>query len=71
MKPQDILFIFVILILLWRKNPKYCVFAGILCLMLAIPLFQLWVFFTAERLVLYALILFLIAVLLFLFEPKK
>jgi hypothetical protein len=54
MKPQDIVFILIVLLLLWKRNPKYFILTGLAGLVLAIPLFQFWIFFTAERLVMYA-----------------
>lgn len=55
MKPQDILFIIILFgLVFFKRNPKYFVWAGLLCLLLAMPLFHFWVFFTAERLVWYA-----------------
>lgn len=54
MKPQDILFIILLLVLIWKSNPKYFVIVALFCLLAAIPLYQFWVFFTAERLVWYA-----------------
>lgn len=69
MKPQDILFILVFLFLLWNRNPKYFVVAGLLFLLLSMPFFHFWVFFTAERLVLYSFICLLVGVV-FLFFKK-
>ena len=63
-KPQDIIFAVVLSLLVFRRDPKYFVYAGILSLLIAMPLFYKWIFFTAERLVLYAFIFFSIAVLL-------
>lgn len=52
MKAQDIAF-FVILIFLLRR-PGWLLWVGLGCLLLAIPLFAQWIFFTAERLTWYA-----------------
>ncbi len=54
MKPQDILFIILLLVLLGVRKPRLLVGAGLVCLLLSIPLFSHLVFFTAERLVMYA-----------------
>lgn len=57
MKPQDILFIIVLVGLLfkfWRK-PQIIIIAGTVCLIASIPLFSVWIFFTAQRLVYYSL----------------
>lgn len=61
MKPQDILFILILTILIWKRKSKYFTLAGLFFLILSIPFFNFWIFFTAERLVLYAFTLLLIA----------
>jgi hypothetical protein len=68
MKPQDILFILIIIALLWRRDPKYFILAGLICMVFAIPLFQFWVFFTAERLIGYAAGFLFIAIVLLLMK---
>ncbi len=70
MKPQDIVFFLVLAILIYKRSSRLCTIAGLLCLIVAIPLFAKWVFFTAERLTWYAAALFLLAILLQ-FLPKK
>jgi len=70
MKPQDILFLIAVLALLIKKEPKWFVLAGILCLVAAIPLFSFWIFFTAQRLVYYAAGFFLLAVLFLLVQSR-
>lgn len=64
MKPQDILFIIILVGLLFLRKPKFLIAAGLLCLLLSIPLFSFWVFFTAERLVEYGAGLLLAAIIL-------
>lgn len=54
MKPQDIAFILSLAPLYLVKRPVLFVWAGLVSLLLAIPLFASWVFFTAERLTWYA-----------------
>jgi hypothetical protein len=54
MKPQDLLFIVVFLILLFLHKPRLWVSFGLGSLILAMPLFATHVFFTAQRLVYYA-----------------
>lgn len=71
MKPQDLAFIVVILILLYKHNPRYFVIAGLSMFAAAIPLFAKWIFFTAERLTWYGSLCMLIAVLLFLIEERR
>jgi hypothetical protein len=66
MKLQDILFILVLAFLFYKHNPKWFVLAGLVCLILSMPLFHFWIFFTAERLVSYSVgFLFFAIVLLF------
>lgn len=63
MKIQDILFVVFLLSFLFTRNPRILLIAGIVCLLFSIPLFSLWVFFTAERLMWYAAAFFLAAIL--------
>lgn len=53
MKPQDIVFILLLIVLLLVRKPRVLLFAGLGSWILAIPLFATWVFFTAERLTWY------------------
>ena len=71
MKPQDLLFIIALIFLLWRRNPQYLVVAGLFCLFVSMPLFQLWIFFTAERLAWYAAGFLLLAVILQIIRFKQ
>jgi len=64
MKPQDILFLLVLLPLLYKRDPMWFALAGIFCLVLSAPLFSQWIFFTAQRLVIYAFLFFLLSLLL-------
>jgi len=55
MKIQDFIFLIVIMCLLgFRLKPSIFAFLGIACLILAIPLFSMWIFFTAQRLIYYS-----------------
>ena len=54
MKVQDIGFLSAFILILAIRNPRVCALAGIACLVVAIPLFATWTFFTAERLTWYA-----------------
>lgn len=74
MKPQDIAFFIVILVLLLIKRfrkPNIFTLSGIICLILAMPLFAFWVFFTAQHLVWYAAGFFLVAIILLLIQNKN
>lgn len=63
MKIQDIVFFIILGILLLINKPRWYVYAGLICLVIAMPLFAGWIFFTAERLTWYAGAFFLLAVL--------
>lgn len=71
MKPQDIGFILVFVILLAFRRPVLFVWAGLGFLTLAIPLFATWTFFTAERLTWYAAAFFLAFIVISLLRPRK
>lgn len=55
MKPQDILFLIVFLVLLlMRREGRIFALVGLSCILLSIPLFALRVFFTAQHLIYYS-----------------
>lgn len=64
MKPQDIAFFAAYAVLFFLRRPKLFVWAGLGSLLLAIPLFSFWIFFTAERLTWYAAAFFLTFILI-------
>lgn len=70
MKPQDALFFIVFGVLLVLRKPQLFVIIGLSCLVLAIPLFATWTFFTAERLTWYAAVCFAIFILISLRKPN-
>lgn len=53
MKIQDVGFFLVFGIVIALRRPRWFVMAGLVCWVLAIPLFSRWIFFTAERLTWY------------------
>ncbi|MBI5465053.1 hypothetical protein HY946_00385 [Candidatus Gottesmanbacteria bacterium] len=63
MKIQDLGFLMLLFLVLWVRNERLSVWLGLLCLVLAIPLFALWIFFTAQRLVAYAAAFFALSVI--------
>lgn len=69
MKPQDsvflIVFLLVFLLALVKKNYRYPMYIGIFCVLIAIPLFAKYVFFTAEHLIWYTAAFFLLSIVLF------
>lgn len=64
MKPQDIGFLLVLVVLLCIKKPRLFLIAGLASWVLAIPLFAKWVFFTGERLTWYGVAFILIYLLM-------
>jgi len=64
MKIQDLGFIFAFIVLIFMRKPVLFASAGLLFLVLAIPLFSMHIFFTAERLTWYAAACFLFSLLL-------
>lgn len=64
LKPQDLIFTAFMALLLIIKRPAFLVWAGLISLVLAMPLFAIWIFFTAERLTWYAAAFFLVYILL-------
>ena len=71
MKPQDIVFLIVFLIVLIKRSYKLAVSLGLFCLFLAIPLFAKWIFFTAERLTYYAWAFIALGVVLLLIKEIR
>lgn len=64
MKLQDIGFLIVLAMLLILRKPIWFVYTGLLCFVLAIPLFARWVFFTGERLVWYGAAFVFVSIIL-------
>ncbi len=71
MKPQDIGFFLVFVVLLLIRKPRLFLFAGLASWVLAIPLFATWTFFTAERLTWYGAAFTLSFLLISLLRPNK
>lgn len=71
MKIQDIIFVVVLLVLLYKARANWFVYVGILSLIVAMPLFALHVFFTAERLVWYAAGFIFVGVIVHLYMLMK
>lgn len=64
LKPQDLFFVLVFVMLLIKRDPRIFAIAGLICISLSIPLFSQWIFFTAQKLVWFAFLFFLTAVVL-------
>lgn len=71
MKIQDIAYIVILSVILFVRKPRLLIWFGLGSLLLAIPLFAKWVFFTAERLTWYAAGFFLLFILISLLKPDK
>jgi hypothetical protein len=71
MKPQDIIWIVVLVLLVILRKEKLALSVGMLCLVVAIPLFAKHIFFTAERLVMYASSFILLSTILMIRDIKK
>ena len=71
MKIQDLGFLVVFLVVLAARTDRLATLTGLLCLALAIPLFAFWIFFTAQRLVMYAAAFFALSIIFQLLKPER
>ena len=71
MKIQDVGFFIILTVLVVFRKPTWFVTTGLISLILAIPLFAKWVFFTGERLTWYAAAFFLCAIIMNLLPKRK
>lgn len=71
MKIQDLGFLVAFLAVLVARNDRLATLTGLLCLALAIPLFAFWIFFTAQRLIMYAAAFFLLAIIFQSWQVRK
>lgn len=71
MKIQDIGFLTLLFLVLWARSERLATGLGLLFLILAMPLFALWIFFTAQRFVIYAAAFFVLSITLQLVEIKR
>lgn len=62
MKIQDILFLFALAFLIYKKDSRLSLVFGLGALALSIPLFYLQIFFTAQHLVYYAVAFILLSI---------
>lgn len=70
MKIQDLIFIIALVVLLYKKNVRFVILTGIFFLVIALPLFTFWIFFTAQRLVYFAALFFFISAVFLLFKKE-
>lgn len=71
MKPQDIFFVLIFIFILFKRDSRLFILAGLASLIISIPLFAFWIFFTAERLIWYGAGFFLLAILLQLYRLRE
>jgi hypothetical protein len=71
MKIQDIAFIIVFFILFIQRKFEWITALGLACIVLSIPLFSLWIFFTAERLTWYAALCIAVSAMHLLFSLRR
>lgn len=64
-------FVILLMILLFARKSRLFIYAGLLSLLIAIPLFYKWIFFTADRLVWYSVVFFCIATILLYRQERK
>lgn len=64
MKIQDIIFLILFVVLLYKRDPRWFVGLGMISLIVSVPLFSFWIFFTAERLTWYAGAFLLVSIIL-------
>lgn len=71
MKIHDIIFGIVFVIILIKRRSQIAALAGIGCLLLAMPLYAKWIFFTAQRLVWFAAAFFSLALIIEVWNSRK
>jgi len=71
MKIQDILFLVVFIVLMIKRDSRIPAVFGIISLILSIPLFSFWIFFSAQRLTWYAGAFFLLSIIITMFNLGK
>jgi hypothetical protein len=69
-KIQDILFLLGLFFLIYKKDSRLSLIVGISLLFVAIPLFFLQIFFTAQHLVYYSAAFILLSVFIMIFKEK-
>jgi hypothetical protein len=72
MKIQDVIFVMVFILLMLFRKERWFLYVGLACFIVAIPLFSLWIFFTADRLTWYgvAFIFVYLLIQMYLFRQK-
>lgn len=68
---QDIYLLLIFILLLIKRKPEWFIGAGLILILFSIPLFQFWIFFTAQKLIWYAGALILFGISLKLYKLKQ
>ena len=73
MKIQDILFVILLIlpIVVKRANARVFIILGIVMIMLSVPFFYMWIFFTAQRLIMYGAGFILVGIVLMLIKQRR
>jgi hypothetical protein len=71
MKLQDIVFVLVFVVLVLLRKERVILLFGIICLMTATALYVSWIFFTAQRLVMYGIAFIFTSLIFSLFRKSK
>ena len=71
MKPQDVVFIIFLAVLVLARRHNWFVYTGLILLFLSIPLFSFWIFFTAQRFVWYAAAFIFLDIIYKLYQIRK
>lgn len=71
MKIQDIFFIAVLILLVFKRDSKLALVFGLGSIILSIPLFYLQIFFTAQHLIYYAVIFIFLSIILNLIQYEN
>jgi len=70
-KFQDLVFLLVFVTICLIRDWKLATIIGLVALLFAVPLFKLWIFFTAERLTWYSAAFILLAIVLLAIKKNK
>ena len=71
MKIQDIIFFVIFGIVLWKRDARWAAVSGLIALIISVPLFATWTFFTAERFTWYAATFFLLSIIFYLLDLRR
>jgi hypothetical protein len=70
MKLQDVILVLIGCALLVKRDARVCFMAGLACILISIPFFASWVFFTGQRLLWYAAVYFMSGIIFSLRDMK-